>query len=294
MALEISTCTTDGAYEAFRSVRIAVVPYERCESLEQMRADANPSRLLVLAHEDGVLVGSGIADLSDSAATGFVAPRVLPEHRRRGYGTELLRLLADHLVSLDLPRVRAAADDDESLAFARAFGFEVVDHDVEQSRTVADPPPVTELPDGVEVVLESERPGLWASCFETFGREALAGFAVSTALDISPERWATSWLGDPMYLALHDGEVVGCAGLYQDTDQPERAEHGLTAVRGDWRGRGLAAHLKLRTLHWAAEHGVREVYTWTQDGNAAMRGLNTKLGYATTRTGAQVARDLPL
>ena len=32
----------------------------------------------------------------------------------------------------------------------------------------------------------------------------------------------------------------------------------------------------------------------TQDGNAAMRGLNTKLGYATTRTGAQVARDLPL
>ena len=93
-----------------------------------------------------------------------------------------------------------------------------------------------------------------------------------------------------MFLALHDGEVVGCAGLGLDADDPARAENALTAVRRDWRGRGIAVHLKQRTLAWAAEHGIAEVYTWTQDGNAAMRALNTRLGYATTQTGIQLAR----
>ena len=102
------------------------------------------------------------------------------------------------------------------------------------------------------------------------------------------------WLGDPMFLALADGEVVGCAGLRLDPDDPTRAENSITAVRRDWRSRGIAVHLKRRALAWAATHGVREVYTWTQDGNAAMRSLNTRLGYATTRTGIQLARSLPL
>ena len=35
-----------------------------------------------------------------------------------------------------------------------------------------------------------------------------------------------------------------------------------------------------------------EVYTWTQDGNAAMRALNERLGYDTTMVGIQLARPL--
>ena len=38
------------------------------------------------------------------------------------------------------------------------------------------------------------------------------------ALDVTPERWSHEWLADPMLLALHDGEVVGCAGLGLDPD----------------------------------------------------------------------------
>lgn len=139
-----------------------------------------------------------------------------------------------------------------------------------------------------------ERPGLWESSYERFGREVLADFAVTTPLEISAEQWATSWLADPMFLAVHDDEVVGCAGLLLDADEPHRAENALTAVRRDWRGHGLAVHLKLRALQWAADHGIREVYTWTQDGNAAMRALNERLGYATTRSSTSLARSLPL
>jgi GNAT superfamily N-acetyltransferase len=97
-----------------------------------------------------------------------------------------------------------------------------------------------------------------------------------------------------MFLALHEGEVIGCAGLVVDTDVPHRAENALTAVRRDWRGRGLAVVLKQHALAWAGRAGITEVYTWTQDGNAAMRALNTRLGYATTRRSTMVARSLPL
>ena len=150
------------------------------------------------------------------------------------------------------------------------------------------------MPAGVDVVTLSERPELWAACFETFGKEALADFAVYTPLDISAEEWNNSWRGDPMFLALHDGEVIGCAGLSLDTDKPGRAENALTAVRRDWRGQGIASHLKRRTLQWAAANDLVEIYTWTQAGNAPMRRLNEQLGYVAGRTGITLSRPLPL
>ena len=292
MALEITRCESDADYEEWRRVRIAVIPYERTQSLAELRAGDTPDRLLVLARRDGLVVGHGLAQRSDTAGGGSVIPRVLEEHRRQGVGTALLERLTQHVVDLGMPVLRAGADDDGALAFAHRFGFEEVNREVEQTFRITGPVVQTPVPDGIEVVTEQERPGLWAAAYERFGLEALAGFAMDTPLDVSPERWARDWLADPQFLALHDGEVVGCAGLDSDADAPTRAENGLTAVRSDWRGRGLAVHLKLRTLAWAADHGIDEVYTWTQDGNAAMRALNTRLGYATTRTGIQLARRL--
>ena len=90
MALEITRCVTDDDYEAWRQVRIAVLPYERTISVAELRESDSPDRLMVLAREDGVVVGHGLADRSDSAGGGSVIPRVLPEHRRRGVGTALL------------------------------------------------------------------------------------------------------------------------------------------------------------------------------------------------------------
>ena len=292
--MDITRCTTDADYEAWRHVRIAVLPYERTISLAELREGDSPERLLVLARVDGTVVGSGLSDRAESARSGSVIPRVLLAHRRRGIGTALLHHLADHVGSLDLRTVRATTDDEGSLAFARRFGFTEVNREVEQTCAVTAAPEVAPLPYGIEVVTAKERPGLWEDCFERFGREVLADFAVDTPLEVTLDRWSRVWLGDPMFLAVHEDEVVGCAGLGLDADEPTRAENALTAVRRDWRGRGVAIHLKQRALAWASAHGIAEVYTWTQDGNAAMRTLNVRLGYATTRTGIQLARALPL
>lgn len=292
--MRLSDCVTDDDYEAWRSVHLAVLPDERCDTVAQMRAEDSSHRLLLLAELDGQVVGSGVAGRSASPGIGYVAPMVRPERRRRGVGSALLHALAGHCTGLGLPALRASVDDPGSLAFADHFGFVEVDRQVEQLRTIGDEPPPPPPPAGVEVVLLEERPELWSACFDTFGRQALSDFAVYQPLEISASQWDTSWRAEPMFLALREGEVIGCAGLEVDTDVPTRAENALTAVRRDWRGRGVASHLKRRTLRWAADHGIREVYTWTQAGNAPMLRLNEHLGYATGRTSITVSRALPL
>jgi GNAT superfamily N-acetyltransferase len=293
-AMELTVCVTDEEYEAWRTVRIAVEPGSRTLSVEELRSRDASERLLLLAHDAGELVGCGLADRAETADSGAVIPRVLPQHRRRGAGSMLLHALARHCETLGVPRVVAGVDDEGSLAFARRFGFAEVDREIQQTRAVGAEPEPGAAPAAIEVIDASGRTDLWAGCFETFGKEVLADFALYTPLDISAEQWSADWCGDPQWLALVDGEVVGCAGLIVDPDRPDRAENSLTAVSRAWRGRGLAAHLKRLTLHWAGGHGIEEIYTWTQAGNTPMLRLNEHLGYTTSQTSISLARDLPL
>jgi GNAT superfamily N-acetyltransferase len=285
---------SDAGYEAWRQVRMAVHPGERCDSAEELRRGATPDRLLLLACRDDRLAGSGLARPSDTAGVGFVAPRVLPGFRRDGVGAVLLRARASHLCELGLPAVRASVADPGSLAFAARFGFAETDRQIEQVRSVGAEPVAGRPPAGVQVVLLSDRPGLWSECYERFGCQVLADFATRAALRVSREDWQAHWASDPMFLAVSDGEVIGCAGLDRDPDQPARAEHGLTAVRRDWRRRGVAAFLKRHALHWAAGHGLAEVSTWTQRDNHAMRRLNETPGYTYGQQSITVTRPLPI
>jgi mycothiol synthase len=292
--MEVSVCVTDGDYEDWRRVRMDVVPGERCDTVAEMRTQESGSRLLLLATVEGTVVGSGVADRSDTAGGGFVAPRVRREHRRQGVGSVLLRALADHVAGLDVTDLRATTEDTGSLAFAEHFGFVEVDREVEQVRAVGSEPAPGALPQDVEVVTLDEHPELWATSYHRFGTEVLADFAAFQPLQITEQQWTDSWAGDPMFLAVHHGEVIGCAGLNRDADQPERGENALTAVRRDWRGHGIAVHLKRRTLLWAADHGLTELYTWTQAANTPMLTLNERLGYVTGRTSITLSRPLPL
>jgi GNAT superfamily N-acetyltransferase len=248
----------------------------------------------MLAVMDGTVVGSGMADRSETAGGGFVAPRVRPEYRRRGVGSALLRELAEHCTKLGLPEVRASVDDVASMSFAERFGFGEVDRQIEQRRAIGDEQAPSPLPADVEVVTLAQRPELWAACYDTFGTEVLADFALFTPLQVSADQWNAYWAGDPMFLALYRGEVIGCAGVDRDTDRPERGENALTAVRREWRGRGIASHLKRLTLQWAAANGLREIYTWTQAGNTPMLRLNERLRYVTGQVSITVSRPLPL
>jgi mycothiol synthase len=170
-----------------------------------------------------------------------------------------------------------------------------VDRQVEQIRVIGREP-APQAPAGVAIVSVGERPELWRAAYHAVGVQAFQDMALDRPLDISLEQWERDWITDPgaMFAALAAGEVIGCAGLLPDADSPERAEHALTAVRRDWRRRGVATALKRTCLAWAASRQLREVYTWTQQGNDGMRALNTSLGFATRTESLSMRASLPL
>jgi GNAT superfamily N-acetyltransferase len=293
--IEIRGAETDADYEAWRQVRIAVLPYERCPSVAEMRAMESPERLLLLASVDGEVAGSGLADRSSEPGRASVAPRVRPEARRRGIGTQLLLALADHAVGLGYDVAGVSVDDEGSLAFAHRFGFSEVKRQVEQVRAIGDEA-WPAVPSSYQIVSVAERPELWAAAYEQVALPTFPDMDLPKPLDVSAEEWATEWINDPaaMFLAVEGDDVIGVAGLMLDTDRPERAEVAYTAVRREWRGKAVASTLKRTSMAWAADHGITEIYTWTQEGNENMRHLNEHLGFTYGLVGIDVRAALPL
>jgi len=293
--IAVRPAETDADLDAWRRVRMAVLPDERVQTVEELRTSMTPESLYLLAELDGLVAGAGVAGRSDLAGQGFLSPRILPEARRQGVGTALLRGLAGHVERLGFDRAGTFVDDAGSLAFAERFGFREVDRDVEQVRTIGDEP-WPELPPGIEVASLAERPELFERAYGELALEAFKDFALDRPVEISLEDWKREWQIWPegSFFALADGELVGMAGLIRDDDRPDRAENSLSAVRRDWRRRGVASALKRTVLAWAAVNGLQEVYTWTQNGNAAMRAVNESLGYTTRSVGIRVRGRLPL
>lgn len=294
--IAIRRAETDADLEAWRQVRIAVLPNERTATVVEIRAAARPEYLLLLAEIDGGgVVGAGFANRSDQAGRASLAPRVLPEWRRRGVGSALLRALAAHVVGLGYDEVGSSVEEEGSLAFAQRFGFVEVDRQVEQVWSVVATGPFP-VPDGVEIASVAGRPELWAEAYRQVATQAFQDFALDTPLDVSLEQWERDWINWPqaMFVAMSEGEVVGCAGLMRDDDRPDRAENALTAVRRDWRRRGVASALKRTAMAAAATAGIGEVYTWTQRGNDDMRQLNERLGYVYRGVSISVRAPLPL
>ena len=295
--LELRRVVTDDDLEAWRQVRIAVLPNERTDSIEQLRRTATPEQLLLLAELDGAVVGSGIAKQSDTGAdNGFVQPRVVPGARRRGVGTAVLHALGAHAEALGFRTVGSRVGDEGSFKFAARFGFRETGREVEQVRAIRPNEEAPRLPGGVQIVSLAERPELRTRTYHELALQAFEDMPTPTPIAITAELWELEWITwlEGSFVALTADEIVGCAGLVRDDDHPDRAEHSLTAVRRDWRGRGLARALKETIFVWAGAHGVGEIYTWTQTGNENMRAVNDKLGFVTRSVSVSVRAPLPL
>jgi GNAT superfamily N-acetyltransferase len=293
--IELRTCASDADLELWLDVRRAVHPEDRTSSLAEMRGFMKPEDLRLLAYVDGELAGSGLCTRSDVAGNAFLAPRVLADKRGNGVGTALLARVAEHAVELGLMRggSHVAGDDARSVAFAQRFGFAETRREVEQV-LVVDRPREPRSVEGVEFVSIAERPELLEAAWPV-AQQGYEDMPID-GLDIHLDSWLVEEATLPAgsFVALAGGEVVGFAGLCRWSGDDTKAEHGLTVVRRDWRGRGVAAALKEREIAWAASNGVRELVTWTQTGNENMRAVNETLGYVLRRFDISFHRDLPL
>jgi hypothetical protein len=142
---QVSVCVTDDDYGAWREIRITVVPGERCDTVDQLRAQETPERLMLLARMDGEVVGS-------------VGPAACTRRARHHSWT---------------PEVRSMVEDHGSLAFAAHFGFIETDRQIEQVRAIGDEQPPSAHPNAVEVLTLTQQPALWAACYDSFGRSWL-------------------------------------------------------------------------------------------------------------------------
>jgi mycothiol synthase len=289
---------TDADLEAYVTVANEAVPDDIPWDAQKMRErqERDPRRLYLLAEVEGAAVAVGFAGPSDNADRGFVAPRVLPPARRRGIGSAVLARLADHLDPLGFKAAGAHVDgnDEGSLAFARGFGFEEADRQVEQVRTLGDEPPA-EPPQGITFVTIAERPELLREAYP-LGVAGWADMATAEPVTISLDDWLADEATFPggSFVALADGEIVGYSGLCRLGDDLTQAEDGLTVVRSDWRRRGLATALKRAELAWAATNGIQEIVTWTQRGNDGMRAANEQLGYVYRSVSVTMRGPIPL
>jgi mycothiol synthase len=280
--IALRVVTTPDDLVVWADVKSRVVPNEPVTA-EQLAATDEPGRLLLLAERDGAVAGCGIASPSSFGGRVFVAARVLPEHRRRGVGTELVRALLEHGRALGRDGLTGFvdADDEASIAFARGLGLDEVDYQLEQVREVSEGEPPPRLPDGLELEPLTGRRAELLEAVWPVAQQGYEDMPLPGPITVPLATWLRDEATRPdgSFVAYEDGEVVGYAGLGEHANGPATAEHGLTVVRRDRRRRGIARALKRTQLHWASSNGVVELVTWTQRGNEAMQALNVDLGY---------------
>ncbi len=295
MSIEVRAAESDADLEAFVRIRRLLLPNESGGTVELLRAQlSNPERRIYVARLDDEVVGSGLVDRSDLGDRFAVKVRVLPQARRRGVGTALLRELVAHALTYECDKIATHLEEAGSRPFAERFGFHETDRQVEQVKHLGDEPAPPPLPEGLEAVTVAERPSLLSDAYP-LACEGYEDLALERPAGISLDNWLRdeATLPEGSFAALAEGEVVGYSGLVEH-DNPGVAEDGLTVIRRDWRRRGLATTLKRMELAWAAENGFREIVTWTQRGNEGMRRINEQLGYEYRDVTITMVASLPL
>lgn len=272
-------------------------------------------KLRLAAEDAGRLVGYGQVNHMPWA---FVPTKyriditVLPDHRGRGHGSALYDELAAAVVARRARALAAAAKESmtDGVRFLTKRGYREVKRDWESRLFVNgfDFDRFGEADDRVakqgiriatlEAEMEQDSEALRKAfelvqdcrmdipsvdppsrnTFEEFRRE-----------DID----APSALLDAFYLAIgKDGRYLGVSNMFRSLDDPRFLWQGITGVRREARGKGIAMALKLRTVQYAIDKGIEHIKTWNDVNNRAMLSINEAMGFAKQPAWVSFEKDL--
>jgi GNAT superfamily N-acetyltransferase len=195
---------------------------------------------------------------------------------------------------------RIREDDAESRRFVRDRGFREAGREYEVVLRTAAADVSGARPEGIELVSLADRPDLEPAVHEV-DCEVSADVPRPEGDDFEPQpfaRWREQYLEGPgavpqaMIVALSGADVVGYTGLRRRGAISPIAENMLTAVRRQWRRRGIATALKREQISRARAAGIEQIFTTNDETNAGMRGVNARLGYRPAPTQIVVSGPL--
>ena len=231
-----------------------------------------------------------------------VGLRVAPEWRRRGVARSLLEQLDDHARTNQAKRLVAAVrgDEPEGGRFAEAVGFRAYHERIDayidvpsfDASAFEDPNEIARRA-GVRLATYADLLKERAADLEAFQRELLP-VIWAIARDVPsptpmPDQPPPFEIAKRMFFegpgqdppstvyALRDGHPVAMTATV--VKENGAAYTNFTGVAREERGKGLALALKLRALRELRARGVKLFGTTNDEQNAAMRGINRKLGY---------------
>ncbi|QWZ09535.1 GNAT family N-acetyltransferase [Nocardioides panacis] len=315
--LEIHRFTPDddddvrASFEISNAVAAADAPWEHPWLPDRFRLflergwDGEPPACY-LARVDGTPVGDALVFTSerDNTHLAWLWLGILPEHRRRGYGTALFERLVEEVRALGRTSVGTDGwESERALGFAARHGLERKSQAIMRRQHLAELEPgrVRRLYDEAaaaatdyELVRITGRtpPELVDAMVELV---SAINDAPTDDLDIedevfSPERLAAYEdaalaSGNRLYrlVARHrgTGELGGHTVVAVEVQRPEIADQHDTAVAKAHRGHRLGLLLKAGMLLWLAEAEpqVATVDTWNAESNDHMIAVNEALGY---------------
>jgi GNAT superfamily N-acetyltransferase len=278
---QFDAAAAEGAAELFRNLQPSKLTTAEYLVHRERTIPERARRLSLVAVDGDSIVGWGSATRRwESGAIDDVSIWVMvePSHRRQGLGSELLDLVEQHAISGGAKTLMTGVESDPAgLLFLERHGYE------ERSAGIVSlvEPRSVDVParSGFKVLALSELVGLEERLFQFWGE---AGAFPSTAQSF--EEWRRTVLESPLlepegsFTVFKGDRPVALAWLLVDRERA-RAENEWTATLPDLRGQGLARMAKLNTIRWAAENGIGEILTDSDEDNVAMLELNRSLGY---------------
>ena len=267
----------------------------------------DPSRFALLVENAGgeiqaVAITSG-GPFASPDGSWRVTLRVAPQWRRRGVARSLLARLEEHAREKGARRLIAPVrgDEVEGGAFAEASGYRAFHQRIDAYIEIAkfdpskfDDPEEIARRAGVRLATFAEKLEGDGALVEAFQRELLPVIwemardvptptpmpAQPPPFEVARKMFFEGPAIDPgsTVIALREGHPVGVTATM--VKENGAAYTNFTGVVRSERGKGLALAMKLRALRELAARGVKLFGTTNDESNAAMRGINKRLGYA--------------